>query len=106
MWSSTSKTVWAILTKDCFHVGVYKKLSTRKIEPVEITDKINPNAYRLKRSSHIQRISLVLNIQFLMLVIRHLTRMQLAIQGQILSTLGDYVMQDVFLARWDHPKAK
>lgn len=76
----------------------YNKLSTCKIGPMEITEKINPNAYRLKRSSHIQRISLVLNIQSLMLVICHLTRMQMGMQGQILSTLEDYVMQDVFFA--------
>jgi hypothetical protein len=37
--------VWAILTKDRFPVGEYNKLAARKIGPVEIVKKINPNAY-------------------------------------------------------------
>jgi hypothetical protein len=40
--------VWAVLTKDRFPVGEYNKLAARKIGPVEVIEKINPNAYRLK----------------------------------------------------------
>jgi len=36
--------VWAVLTKDRFSVGEYNKLSARKIGPLEIIEKINPNA--------------------------------------------------------------
>ncbi|GJV56718.1 hypothetical protein Tco_1457723, partial [Tanacetum coccineum] len=45
--------VWAILTKDHFLVGEYNKLSAKKIGPLEIVEKINSNAYRLKLPSHI-----------------------------------------------------
>jgi len=45
--------VWVVLTKDRFCIGKYNKLDARKIGHVEIIDKINPNAYRLKLSSHI-----------------------------------------------------
>ncbi|PKI38561.1 hypothetical protein CRG98_040994 [Punica granatum] len=37
--------VWAVLTKDGFSAGDYHKLAARKIGPVEIVEKINPNAY-------------------------------------------------------------
>ncbi|GKD11705.1 putative reverse transcriptase domain-containing protein [Tanacetum coccineum] len=40
--------VWAVLTKDCFLVGEYNKLSAKKIGLLEIVEKINSNAYRLK----------------------------------------------------------
>ncbi|GJU33492.1 putative reverse transcriptase domain-containing protein [Tanacetum coccineum] len=40
--------VWAGLTKDRFPVGEYNKLSAKKIGPLEIVEKINSNAYRLK----------------------------------------------------------
>ncbi|KAK0604746.1 hypothetical protein LWI29_019042 [Acer saccharum] len=46
--------VWAVLTKDRFGVGDYNKLAARKIGPLEIVEKINPNAYRLKLPSHIR----------------------------------------------------
>ncbi|PKI37799.1 hypothetical protein CRG98_041810, partial [Punica granatum] len=46
--------VWAILTKNRFSTGDYHKLAARKIGPVKIVEKINPNAYRLKLSSHIR----------------------------------------------------
>ncbi|KAI9191530.1 hypothetical protein LWI28_009631 [Acer negundo] len=46
--------VWAVLTKDRFGVGDYNKLAAKKIGPVEIVEKINPNAYRLKLPSHIR----------------------------------------------------
>ncbi|KAK9148013.1 hypothetical protein Scep_006770 [Stephania cephalantha] len=56
--------VWAVLTKDRFPVGDYNKLSVRKIGPVEVLEKINPNAYRLKLSSHI-RTADVFNVKHL-----------------------------------------
>ena len=46
--------VWAVLTKDRFSVGDYNKLSIKKIGLVEIIEKINLNAYRLKLPSHIR----------------------------------------------------
>ncbi|KAI9156095.1 hypothetical protein LWI28_000413 [Acer negundo] len=46
--------VWAILTKDRFAVGEYNKLAAKKIGSLEILEKINPNAYRLKLPSHIR----------------------------------------------------
>ena len=56
--------MWAILTKDRFPVGEYNKLSSKKIGPVEIVEKINSNAYRLKLPSHI-RTADVFNIKHL-----------------------------------------
>ena len=56
--------VWAILTKDCFPVREYNKLAARKIGPLEILEKINPNAYRLKLSSHMNT-SNVFNVKHL-----------------------------------------
>ena len=56
--------VWAISTKDRFHVGAYNKLAARKIGPLEILEKINPNAYRLKLPSHM-RTSNVFNVKHL-----------------------------------------
>ncbi|KAF7140831.1 hypothetical protein RHSIM_Rhsim06G0132200 [Rhododendron simsii] len=46
--------VYAVLTKDRFPEGEYNKLKARKIGPVEIIEKINPNAYRLKLPSHVR----------------------------------------------------
>ncbi|KAH9685159.1 Endonuclease [Citrus sinensis] len=46
--------VWDVLTKDGFSIGEYNKLSARKIGPLEIIEKINPNAYRLKLPIHIR----------------------------------------------------
>ena len=56
--------VWAVLTKDRFSVGDYNKLSARKIGPVEIIEKIGPNAYRLKLPSHIRNAD-VFNVKHL-----------------------------------------
>ncbi|KAH7548531.1 hypothetical protein JRO89_XS14G0154500 [Xanthoceras sorbifolium] len=55
----------AIFTKDHFPVGEYNKLAARKIGPLEVLEKINPNAYRLKLSNHI-RIADVFNVKHLM----------------------------------------
>ncbi|KAG5230103.1 hypothetical protein IMY05_015G0066000 [Salix suchowensis] len=57
--------VWAVLTKDRFAVGEYHKLAAKKVGPLEIVEKINPNAYRLKLPSHI-RTHDVFNIKHLM----------------------------------------
>ncbi|KAJ9558461.1 hypothetical protein OSB04_013075 [Centaurea solstitialis] len=57
--------VWAVLTKDRFSVGEYNKLPAKKIGPVEIVEKINPNAYRLKLPSHI-RCADVFNVKHLL----------------------------------------
>ena len=56
--------VWAVLTKDRFLVGEYNKLSAKKIRPLEIIEKINPNAYKLKRPIHI-RTADVFNVKHL-----------------------------------------
>ncbi|GJR75258.1 putative reverse transcriptase domain-containing protein [Tanacetum coccineum] len=50
--------VWAVLTKDRFLVGEYNNLSAKKIGPLEIVEKINSNAYRLKLPSHIRCLCL------------------------------------------------
>lgn len=46
--------VWVVLTKNRFPTGSYNKLSTKKIAPLEIIEKINQNAYKLKLTSHIR----------------------------------------------------
>ena len=56
--------VWAVLTKERFSAGDYNKLEAKKIGPVEIVEKINPNAYRLKLPSHIRAID-VFNVKHL-----------------------------------------
>ncbi|KAL7583941.1 hypothetical protein Lser_V15G45461 [Lactuca serriola] len=56
--------VWAILTKERFSTGDYNKLKSKKIGPVEIIEKINPNAYRLQLQSHI-RTTNVFNVKHL-----------------------------------------
>lgn len=56
--------VWAVLTKDRFSVGEYNKLAARKVGPVQVIEKINPNAYRLKLPSHI-RTADVFNVKHL-----------------------------------------
>lgn len=56
--------VWAVLTRDRYPAHEYNKLSARKIGPVEIIAKINPNAYKLRLPSHI-RTSDVFNVKHL-----------------------------------------
>jgi hypothetical protein len=53
-----------ILSKDRFPMGEYNKLAACKVGPVEIIEKINPNAYRLKLPSHI-KTSDVFNVKHL-----------------------------------------
>jgi hypothetical protein len=60
--------VWAILTKDRFPVGEYNNLAAHKVGSIEIIEKINPNAYRLKLPSHI-KTSDVFNVKHLVLFI-------------------------------------
>ncbi|GKE46137.1 putative reverse transcriptase domain-containing protein [Tanacetum coccineum] len=57
--------VLAVLTKDRFSIGEYNKLSAKKIGPLEIVEKINSNAYRLKLPGHI-RCSEVFNVKHLL----------------------------------------
>jgi hypothetical protein len=56
--------VWAVLTKDRFPLGEYKKLAARRIGPVEIIEKINSNEHQLKLPSHI-KTSDVFNVKHL-----------------------------------------
>ncbi|XP_022868758.1 uncharacterized protein K02A2.6-like [Olea europaea var. sylvestris] len=56
--------VWVVLTKDHVPAHEYNKLTAKKIGPLEVIEKINPNAYRLKLPSHI-RTSDVFNIKHL-----------------------------------------
>ena len=56
--------VWTVLTKDRFPAGEYNKLSAKKIGPMEVLEKINPNAYRLKLPSHV-RTADVFNVKHL-----------------------------------------
>ena len=56
--------VWVILTKDHFPACEYNKLSAKKIGLVEVIEKINPNAYRLKLPSHV-RTTDVFNVKHL-----------------------------------------
>ena len=56
--------IWTVLTKDRFPAGEYNKLSAKKIGPVEVLEKINPNAYRLKLVSHVRTVD-VFNVKHL-----------------------------------------
>ncbi|KAF7135555.1 hypothetical protein RHSIM_Rhsim08G0252200 [Rhododendron simsii] len=56
--------VYAVLTKDRYSAHDYNKLAACKIGPVEVVEKINPNAYRLKLPSHI-RTADVFNVKHL-----------------------------------------
>lgn len=59
--------VWAVLRKDRFPPHEYNKLKARKIDPLEVLENINANAYRLPLPAHI-RSSDVFNVKHL---IRH-----------------------------------
>ena len=56
--------VWVVLTKERFPAGEYNKLKSRKIGPVEVIERINPNAYRVRLPSHL-RTSDVFNVKHL-----------------------------------------
>ena len=54
--------VWVVLTKERFPAREYNKLKSRKIGPVQILERINPNAYRIQLPSHL-RTSDVFNVK-------------------------------------------
>lgn len=56
--------VWAVLTKDRFPPNTYNKLKARKIGPLEIIEKINNNAYRLRLPPHMHTAA-VFNVKHL-----------------------------------------
>ncbi|XP_058181275.1 uncharacterized protein LOC131299713 [Rhododendron vialii] len=56
--------VYAILTKDQYTAHEYNKLTARKVGPVEIIEKISPNAYRLKLPSRVHTAD-VFNVKHL-----------------------------------------
>ncbi|PKI76932.1 hypothetical protein CRG98_002719, partial [Punica granatum] len=78
----------AVLTNDRFSDDDYHKLAARKIGHVEVVEKINSNAYRLKLPSHI-RIADVFNVKYLI----PYTARTMTIRGQILSIQGRMMRQ-------------
>ncbi|KFK30814.1 hypothetical protein AALP_AA6G029600 [Arabis alpina] len=58
--------VWVVLTKDRIPAAEYNKLNSKKIGPVEVLERINPNAYRVRLPAHI-RTSDVFNVKHLSL---------------------------------------
>lgn len=56
--------VLVYLTKECLPLRDYNKLRSKKIGPVEVVERINPNVYRVKLPSH-RRTSDVFNIKHL-----------------------------------------
>ncbi|KAK1414879.1 hypothetical protein QVD17_30640 [Tagetes erecta] len=88
--------VWAVLTKDRFLVGEYNKLSAKKIGPVEIVEKINSNAYRLKLPSNI-RCSDVFNVKHLLPYYEDSSDDEVGqIRGRISSTQGGMMWAQVW----------
>lgn len=55
--------VWVVLTRDCMSLHEYNKLRSWKIGPVEIVERINNNAYRLKLPYHIKTAD-VFNVKY------------------------------------------
>ena len=53
-----------MLTKDRLPIHEYNKLKSRKIGPVKVIERINPNAYRVDLPQHI-RTANVFNIKHL-----------------------------------------
>ncbi|KAG2333171.1 hypothetical protein Bca52824_004351 [Brassica carinata] len=51
---SPGDLVWVVLTKDRLPVGEYNKLKSRKIGPVEVLERINPNAYKFRLPQHLR----------------------------------------------------
>ena len=56
--------VWAVLTRDRMPAHAYNKLKAKKIGPLEVLERINDNAYRLRLPSDITT-SDVFNIKYL-----------------------------------------
>ncbi|XP_022899369.1 uncharacterized protein LOC111412675 [Olea europaea var. sylvestris] len=104
--------VWTVLTKDHVPAHEYNKLTAKKIGPLEVIEKINPNAYRLKLLSHI-RTSDVFNIKHLVpfhgdnsdddkAPFPSNSRANFFHPGE-----NDEVYKGLeFMAKWDHHKAK
>ncbi|PWA36447.1 hypothetical protein CTI12_AA599670 [Artemisia annua] len=93
--------VWAILTKDRFPAHEYNKLAAKKIGPVEIVEKINPNAYRLQLPSHV-RTSDVFNVKHLVPFIGDSSDEDDAVPD---SRGNDAVQfEEVFMQKMAHPK--
>ncbi|CAA7027706.1 unnamed protein product [Microthlaspi erraticum] len=67
---SVGDYVWAVLTRDRFPPGTYNKLKARKIGPLEILEKINANAYRVRLPPEV-RSSDVFNIKHLTPYVSH-----------------------------------
>ncbi|KAF8100256.1 hypothetical protein N665_0228s0011 [Sinapis alba] len=44
--------VWVVLTKDRLPAGKYNKLKSHKIGPVEVLERVNPNADRVRLPPH------------------------------------------------------
>lgn len=61
---SVGDKVWAVLTKDRIPSHEYNKLKPRKIGPLDIVEKINSNAYRIKLPPHV-RTADVFNVKYL-----------------------------------------
>ena len=57
--------VWVFLTRDCFPLHEYNKLKARKIGPLKVLQKINPNAYHLRLPDSL-RSSNVFNVKHLL----------------------------------------
>ena len=104
-----SDFVWAILTKDRFPAHEYSKLAAKKIGPVEIVEKINSNAYRLRLPSHV-RTSDVFNVKHLFPFVGDFSsddddavpdsRTNLFYPGG-----NDAVrVEEAFMQKWQHPK--
>ena len=53
-----------MLIKERFPVGQYNKLKPRKLGPVEVIEKISPNAYRLALPPHVSTAD-VFNVKHL-----------------------------------------
>ncbi|KAG7558942.1 Retrotransposon gag domain [Arabidopsis thaliana x Arabidopsis arenosa] len=56
--------VWAVITKDRMPARAYNKLKAKKIGPLEVLERINDNAYRLRLPSDINT-SDVFNVRYL-----------------------------------------
>lgn len=56
--------VWIVLTKDRMPIREYNKLKSQKIGPIEVVERINANAYKVKLPSHM-KTSDVFNVKYL-----------------------------------------
>ena len=87
--------VWAVLTKDQFPIGEYKKLAARKIAPVEIVEKINPNAYQLKLPSQIKTLN-IFNVKHHVLFIEDSSEEDANLRANSVQPEEDDVDQDAW----------